>query len=354
MFDHKLTKVCLSVSLGTLFLLLFVFQLDLDAVLENLRDLRYQFLAPALLFYFVAFAIRVYRWQLILSPVASLSIAHLFSPLAVGYMANNLLPVRMGEVIRAYYLARKTSLSTISVLGTLIVERTFDGLILACLFMISAVSVSYTVEINFLGDVQRLSTWLVALVLAIPFVVSFIGIFGSSYSPRVRNKVQSFIKLILPGFIGQKLGQVFDALIVGLRSVLKLRIVLLLFLASALVWIMEAGVYYWLMKSFRLENSFDNLVIMLLACVAVTAISNLATALPTSQGGIGPFEFFATLTLLAFDVEVNLAGTYVMVLHLVLLLPITLIGLLVLWRDSISLFRLSELRRHGSLGESLK
>ena len=345
MFDHKLTKISLSVSLGAFFLLLFVFQLDLNAVLEHLRGIEYQFLVPAFLFYFLAFGIRVYRWQLILKPVAFLSIGRLLSPLAVGYMANNLLPFRMGEIIRSYYLARKTSLSSISVLGTLIVERTFDGLMLACLFTVSAISIPYTLEINLFGDVQMLSTWLLALVFAIPFVVSFVAMFGSAYSPRVRNKVQAFIRLVLPRFLSHKLGQVFDSLVIGLRSVLKLRTVLVLSIASALVWLMESGVYYWLMKSFRLEDSFESLVIMLLACLAVTAISNLATALPTSQGGIGPFEFFATLTLLAFNIEVNLAGTYVMVLHLVLLVPITLIGLLVLWRDSISLFRLKELRR---------
>ncbi len=343
MFDHKLTNISLSVSLGAVFLLLFVFQLDLTAVLENLQGIQYQFLAPALVFYFLAFAIRVYRWQIILKPVAFLSIGQLASPLAVGYMANNLLPVRMGEIIRSYYLARKTSLSGISVLGTLIVERTFDGLTLACLFMLSALAVPYTVEINLLGGVRSLSAWLLSLVCSIPFVNAFVAIFGSAYSPRLRHKMQTWIQSVLPRFISSKLGQVFDRLIVGMISVLKLRTVSFLSIASLMVWIMESGVYYWLMRSFRLEDSFDNLIIMLLACMAVTAISNLATALPSSQGGIGPFEFFATLTLLAFNVEVNLAGTYVMVLHLVLLAPITVLGLLVLWFDSISLFRLNEL-----------
>ena len=344
MFHHKLTKICLSLSLGAVFLLLFIFQLDLQAVLENLRGMQYQFLAPALLFYFLAFAVRVYRWQLILNPISFLSFGQLASPLAVGYMANNLLPVRMGEIIRSYYLARKTSLSGISVLGTLIVERTFDGLTLACLFMFSALAVPYTVEVHLFGEVQSLSAWLLSLVCSIPFVISFVTIFGSAYSPRLRHKIQVWIKLFLPRFIGCRLGQIFDRLVVGMISLLNLRTVSFLSIASIAVWILESGVYYWLMRCFRLENSFDNLTIMLLACIAVTAISNLATALPTSQGGIGPFEFFATLTLLAFNVEVNLAGAYVVVLHLVLLAPITVLGLLVLWFDSFSLFRLNELR----------
>lgn len=344
MFDHKLTKICLSVSLGAIFLLLFIFQLDFKAVLGNLRSIQYHFLAPALLFYFLAFAVRVYRWQLILNPLASLSIGQLAAPLAVGYMANNLLPVRMGEIIRSYYLARKTSLNGISVLGTLIVERTFDGLTLACLLMLSALAVPYTVEVNFFGEVHSLSAWLLSLVCSIPFAISFVVIFGSAFSLNLRHKIQVCIKSFLPRFIGSKLGQIFDRLIVGMISVLNLWTVSFLSIASLMVWIMESGVYYWLMRSFRLEDSFDNFTIMLLACIAVTAISNLATALPTSQGGIGPFEFFATLTLLAFNVEVNLAGTYVMVLHLVLLAPITVLGLLVLWLDSISLFKLNKLR----------
>ena len=53
---------------------------------------------------------------------------------AVGYMANNLLPVRLGELVRSYYLARREPVRASTALATIIVERVFDGLVLLFFF----------------------------------------------------------------------------------------------------------------------------------------------------------------------------------------------------------------------------
>jgi len=74
----------------------------------------------------------------------------------------------------------------------------------------------------------------------------------------------------------------------------------------------------------------------------LTATSNLATALPSSAGGIGPFEVVAKETLVALGVSGSVGAVYAVVLHLVALwLPVTLLGLVLLWRQNLSLKNLT-------------
>ncbi|HLZ09139.1 MAG TPA: lysylphosphatidylglycerol synthase domain-containing protein, partial [Chloroflexota bacterium] len=73
-------------------------QVDLPQLAEALRNANYIYVALAIGVYFVDLAIRAARWQVLLSRVGSISARRLYPVLAVGYMANNLLPGRVGEL----------------------------------------------------------------------------------------------------------------------------------------------------------------------------------------------------------------------------------------------------------------
>ena len=73
---------------------------------------------------------RTLRWQYLLAPVKSLEVRRLYPVVVVGYMANNILPVRLGEVVRAYYVGEREKVSKVAALATIAVERVFDGLTL--------------------------------------------------------------------------------------------------------------------------------------------------------------------------------------------------------------------------------
>ena len=76
--------------------------------------------------------------------------------------------------------------------------------------------------------------------------------------------------------------------------------------------------------------------------LAVTATSNLATSIPSLPGGLGLFEGFAIATLVFLGTGDSLASAYVVVLHLTLLVPVTVAGLLYLWRENLSIAQLTQ------------
>ena len=90
---------------------------------------------------------------------------------------------------------------------------------------------------------------------------------------------------------------------------------------------------------------------MAAAMLAVVSTSNLGTALPSSQGGIGPFELFAVATLVVLGVQREAAIAYTIVLHVALLVPVTILGLLYLWVGKESLVQLVRLGPGNVLAE---
>jgi len=98
--------------------------------------------------------------------------------------------------------------------------------------------------------------------------------------------------------------------------------------------------YYIIAFSFDLDQVF-NPVVMIGVILLVTAVSNLATSVPSAGGGIGTFEVAAVATLTLLGAESHVAGAYAIVLHTALLVPVTVLGLVYLWSDKISLMQLT-------------
>jgi uncharacterized membrane protein YbhN (UPF0104 family) len=116
------------------------------------------------------------------------------------------------------------------------------------------------------------------------------------------------------------------------------------------VWLLEALMYYILAFSFGLDQVFS-MAEMVGVILLVTSVANLATAVPAAGGGIGAFEVAAAATLTLLGAEGATAGAYTIVVHTALLVPVTLLGLIYLWMDKMSLGQLT--RESRAQSESL-
>ena len=123
-------RFLIGVGVSLILLLVLLYQVDLSEVGEALTSANYLYLAPSIALYFVAVYFRAVRWRYLLSPLKVLRVGRLYTVVVIGYMANNLLPARLGELVRAYYLARREPINASSALGTVAVERVYDGMTL--------------------------------------------------------------------------------------------------------------------------------------------------------------------------------------------------------------------------------
>jgi glycosyltransferase 2 family protein len=106
---------------------------DLDRAIATLRvaDLRWIGLAAA--FLSLDLVVRAVRWQRLVAPIAHVRFGSMLQYLLVGYLANNVLPARLGELVRSHYLGDREGLSRTTTLGTVVVERVIDFIVVVAI-----------------------------------------------------------------------------------------------------------------------------------------------------------------------------------------------------------------------------
>ena len=338
LFSSHRFRLGLLITAALLFL--FLWKVDFGETGRELQHANYAYFLPAVLIYFVALGFRSLRWRYLLLHLKPVPARRLYPVVAIGYLANNILPVRLGELVRAHFLGEKEGVSKASGLATIGVERIFDGLTLLLFVVVVWPFLPWTSVLKTDdGDLNSLWVALSALIAAM-FVAGFAVLFLCATSPRMGRGLVSIVTAVCPARLRPKVENFGILLLEGLGALKSPRKLLVISLISVPVWAAEAAVYYVMAISFDLEQPFQ--VILL-----VTATSNLATAIPSSIGGIGPFELVAKSTLVAFGVTGEAAAAYSFFVHIIVLwLPVNIVGIIFLWRENLSL---AEMARTSNL-----
>jgi uncharacterized protein (TIRG00374 family) len=311
-------KFLLALAVSVFFSFLFIRSVDLDEVADALAAADYVYVVPALLLFGASVAFRALRWACFLQSQRDLTWLQLLPSLLVGYAGNNLLPLRAGELLRAEHLSRREGVARMHTFGTLMMERLFDGLVLATFvlwgLLLADVSTAYlSVGIALAG--LAIGGFVVCAVLARkPGVANWVAALPL---PLVSDRAREIAADLGGSFLNG-----FSVLTDGRRF-------LLASLTSVAAWGLELAMYWLISLSFDLHASFITIAF-------AGAAANVALSLPTAQGGIGPFHHFATQALVRSSIAAEAAAAYAVALHLFLIVPVSLVGLIVLWRTTLT------------------
>ncbi len=296
------------------------------------------YVIPSLVFYFLAVGARTARWRFILHPLIGTPKRSLYPVVVIGYMANNILPIRLGEVVRSYYASVREPISAGAAFGTIAVERATD--VVALLFFIAAVSVflptSALLE-DLANDVPGGTPVLIFLSVA-PFV-SVIGVMAvvTVASPERVLSLVGFFLVPLPAGLREKFVLLAERLIEGLTVLRSPRALAAVMLLSLPVWLLEAAMILIIALGFDLQDAFATDTEFVAAMLLFMATANLAGIVPSVSGGVGPFEFFGAATLVALGVADAEAGAFALTVHVALLVPVTVLGGVLLLLDGTSI-----------------
>tara|TARA_Y100001956_G_scaffold77552_1_gene88126 strand:+ start:3076 stop:4053 length:978 start_codon:yes stop_codon:yes gene_type:complete len=262
--------------------------------------------------------IRALRWRLILCPIKHLDTNSLFEATMIGYFGNSILPLRLGEFMRAYALKRN-SLSISAAFGTIVIERTLDMIGI----MILIILLFFSYDIPF---------WLLKSGLVVSIFVVIISLFLF----WITLKHDQFIKKLI-GFqffrsgIRKKILDMIQSLMIGLTTLRKVKQIKVIVFNSLLLW----GIY-WLITflciyAVGIKLSFIQVGILM---VAVTMI----IILPAAPGFIGTYHAGAVLVLVeVFGVSQTSAQAYALINHAVGFIPLIVIGAFYFFRSSMTL-----------------
>lgn len=321
--------------LGGLFVsLLFVYlavrQADLSESLRVLETASPALLAAAVLVYLSGLPVRTLRWWRILRSQAPLSRRQVFVPLAVGHMANNVLPARTGEVYRAHFLGRRVGMSRSGVAGSIVVERALDGVMLV--FTILAVFFLFPGE-GYLGTA--------ALIMGLVFLglVAGIVVYGLT-AARVHRLMDRGV-LLLPRRVQGFLKHRVEAFLRGVRGAWEGGGQFEVAAYTLLIWLIEASAIALVVISFGITLPLSGYGL-------VFALAALSTVIPAGPGYVGPYQYAFVLALGAFAISRETALAVSVAAHLALLGSVTVIGLLLLGREQ--LLKVRKLPAGGSRG----
>ncbi len=312
-------RIWLGSAISLAFLVLLLWRVDRVELWAALRQVTAWWLLPALGAFALSIAVRVVRWRIILDRVQPVPTSDAAELLLIGAAANNILPARTGEIVRAVLLQRRHGGSMVTALGTIVVERIFDGLILALMLAATlAVLGSNTVLRN------------VALVAGAAFTAIALVLVALALLPVLTRRLIDAVLTVPPAAIGGPLRALANRFLDGLTSLGGPRTWALVATASAATWMLE-GASYWLVGiGFGLPLSP-------IVYLAVCGAANLTVAVPSTSGAIGPYEFLAREVVVYFGASAAAGTAYAIGVHAFVLLPVTLVGLLLLWRRDLGL-----------------
>ena len=322
-------RLALGLGGSTAFLVLFLRNADFHQVGRAFTEVSAWWIGPALAVYFAGIAARAWRWHWLLLHIQNIAWWRLFPIVAIGFGVNNVLPLRAGELVRAHVLYQRHDISRLSGLSSIFMTRVYDGLMLTFFLVIGVIASLIGFEgMNDAGD--ELTGAMAFLVFGITGAFLVFGAIA-----RRPAEAERLIGRILKRFPGQAEREWtwLQPLITGMSAQANRRQVIGALVASLIAWTLEAVMYWMVGQAFNLGLPFP-------VYLLVAAAANLLITAPSTAGGVGPFEWATKATLLiwlptlgtlgAQDAE-STAVAFAAILHGLVIIPISLVGLIALW-----------------------
>ncbi len=332
MRSHLRTLVVLTLALGLV--VLFLYNVDLKGVVEQILGARPEWLAFALSTMVVNLAIRAWRWQYLLEPLGRPTFANAFRATTVGFAASAILPARAGEVIRPYFLARRQRISATGAFATVILERLLD------MFAVLGLLAMYVFFLR--GDVSsdhavafEAVKW-AAGTAAIVAVVALGVLFALAANPARLAETLSRLERVMPSKFAGAVARVAEKFATGLGVIRKPGRLFVALVLSIPLWLCIALGIWAVAVAFRLTIPFAGSFL-------IVALLVVGVAVPT-PGAVGGFHAaFKVGATTFFGAPETAAVGAAIVLHMMTVVPSLLLGLLFAAEEGLNLTGMKQL-----------
>ena len=294
------------------FLWLFLRQVDLGEAWEEITSLPGWTLLASLGLILVNVFLMTLRWKYLLEGAGyTIRKRKLFSTIAVGRGANNFLPARGGDLLRIESM-REQGVPAFVAAGTLFAERLLDGVVLSVWILLGAMLIGQGGAILLTGIALSAGTAL--------------GVFLVSLAARDTERTEGFIWRLtkwLPPRWHTRAARAAAHFVEGLGAFRGRSRVFLVFATSAGMWLADVAMYFIVGRAFELDVPIGGYFLL-------EGVGNLALAVPATAAGIGTFDYLTLTAAKGIDIETNKATAYVLTMHALTVLPITILGLILL------------------------
>lgn len=295
-------------------------------VLLHLREARLLPIIAGIVMATLTFVLRIFRWQLLLRAEdgSRLPPGPLWHAIAMGFMANNVLPLRIGEVVRTFAATRLAGVRFTAALSSIAVERMFDALTVGFFLGLGLLLAGLPADSEVGGvHMGRLATLVgVAAVAGLALAGAVVAF------PRA---AEATVRKVIPfKGLADRLVTIIEGIRQGLSALQSPVRILGVVLWSLAVWGLSALSFYVMFAAFGIEVSFAGALLM-------QSLIMFGIAVPSTPGYVGVFEAPIIAVLGLYHVDASLAATYAFTYHITTFIPITLLGAWSVARTNIGL-----------------
>lgn len=260
--------------------------------------------------------LRAARWRLLLPRNVAVvpSLRRVLPVTFVGYLGNNILPARLGEGVRAVLLARREALPVPETLGSVLLERVLDTLVLA------TIGVGAALALGAPGWVIQAALIAVALAL---IGLTVIATLNSSLGGRFRSAAVRMLASEPTHLVSRSLA-VLRRLLSGAQFHERPRDAALASGLSGVAWLLDAAIYLLVARALGIDLALG-------AAVLISVVAAFSTAVPSAPGYVGTFEFAVATAAGAFGLAPSQALGFAIAVHATALVPMIVVGLLAAW-----------------------
>ena len=291
---------------------------DFTSVWSHIRTVRVFPLLVAIAIATAPFGLRVPRWRLLLrrEDGGALPVSPLWNAIAIGFAANNVLPLRAGEVLRVAAVSRLTRLPFASALSSVAVERVIDALTVVALMGMGLVAGQLPSSVTLGGTTPAT---VVAQRTGIVFLVALLIAMTAAWRRDVALRL--FERSLPSGRIGAALVQFVDRLLGGLGALRDPRRALPVVSWSLVIWLVNASALFVAFKAFNFSVPFTGALVLQGALM-------IGIAVPSTPGYVGVFETVIPVVLLLYGIDKGAALACAITYHVTTFIPITFLGAL--------------------------
>lgn len=313
MISGRAVKLGASLVVSAFFVWLIARSIPLDSLGAALSQARPDWIAFAVLLFVADYACRIHRWRAMLLPHSpGLSWSRCSVPFMASIAANNVLPFRAGDALRAFGFSRWLGVPNAALLATLLVERLMDLLVL-----LAALGLALTLLEADNATLDLLVGSSSGLLIALAALIVAVLVYPQGFEPLARAAVR-LVEWRAPG-LAAKLRREMDRVFSTLRQLSRGTTVVTLLIWSVAAWALEAGVFYAVARGIPEVGNAA-------AAWLAMPVGTLSTLLPSTPGYVGTFHFFVARTVELLGNTAVAATAFAVLVHLVLWLSATLWG----------------------------
>lgn len=271
-----------SILLAALFLYLALRNLEWHTFFSTLHNTQITYLPLLLLWGSLSYVIRAYRWRILLSSEKPVNATSVFLANMAGYLGNTILPARAGELVRAAYIGKVADIRMSFALATGLTERLMD-----------------VIALVILGSLSLSSTGLLSSRLEAGLkVMGWIGIAGLLailLLPRFANLIEHLLKRLplLPDDQKERIYRIVQSFMTGLSSLSNVKRAVSFSMLTGIIWLTDAAGTVFISRMLSLSLTLPQAWVLLAAL-------GLSSAIPSTPGYVGVYQFAAVLALKPF------------------------------------------------------